>query len=66
MPIALPKNRQIEIYETFTFLYDAFLSVVLLQTSTAGLGPLEALSGFALGFAAQQIGLFNSVRFLDF
>ena len=43
-----------------------FLSVVLLQTSTGGLGPLDALSGFALGFTTQQIDLFGSAHFFGF
>ncbi|MGB0168895.1 MAG: hypothetical protein ACPF9G_06390, partial [Paracoccaceae bacterium] len=43
-----------------------FLSVVLLQTSTGGLGPLDALSGFALGFTTQQIGLLGSAHFFGF
>ena len=43
-----------------------FLSAVLLQNSTGGLGPLDALSDFALGFTIQQIDLFGSAHFFGF
>ena len=43
-----------------------FLSVVLLQTSTGGLGPLDALSGFALNFSSAEIGLLGSAHFFGF
>ncbi|MFW2541096.1 MFS transporter [Primorskyibacter sp. 2E107] len=43
-----------------------FLSVILLQLSSGGLGPLDALSGFALGFSTMQIGLLGSAHFLGF
>lgn len=43
-----------------------FLSVVLLQFATGGVGPLDALSGFALGFDKEQIGLLGSAHFLGF
>lgn len=43
-----------------------FLSVVLLQLSTGGVGPLDALSGFALDFTTQQIGLLGSAHFVGF
>ena len=43
-----------------------FLSVVLLQFSTGGVGPLDALSGFTLGFDKEQIGLLGSAHFLGF
>ena len=33
-----------------------FLSVIFLQLSNGGLGPLDALSGIALGFTTEQIG----------
>lgn len=42
------------------------LSVVLLQLSSGGLGPLDALSGLAAGFSSQQIGLLGSAHFLGF
>ena len=35
------------------------LSVILLQLSSGGLGPLDALSGFELNFTTAQIGLFG-------
>jgi MFS family permease len=43
-----------------------FLSVVLLQISTGGLGPLDALSGFALNFSSAEIGLLGSAHFFGF
>jgi len=43
-----------------------FLSVVLLQLSSGGVGPLDVLSGIALGFTQQQVGLLGSAHFLGF
>ncbi len=43
-----------------------FLSVVLLQLSTGGVGPLDVLSGIALDFTTAQIGLLGSAHFLGF
>lgn len=43
-----------------------FLSVLLLQLSSGGVGPLDALSGFALDFSRQEIGLLGSAHFLGF
>ncbi|MEL6806962.1 MAG: MFS transporter [Pseudomonadota bacterium] len=43
-----------------------FLSVILLQLSSGSLGPLDALSGFALGFSTQEIGILGSAHFLGF
>ncbi len=43
-----------------------FLSVVLLQLSSGGVGPLDVLSGTALGFTPAQIGLLGSAHFLGF
>ena len=43
-----------------------FLSIVLLQISTGGLGPLDALSGFALNFSSTEIGLLGSAHFFGF
>ncbi len=43
-----------------------FLSVILLQLSSGGVGPLDALSGLALGFDKQAIGLLGSAHFLGF
>ncbi|MEM9584999.1 MAG: MFS transporter [Pseudomonadota bacterium] len=43
-----------------------FLSVILLQLSSGGVGPLDALSGIALGFSTQQVGLLGSAHFLGF
>jgi MFS family permease len=43
-----------------------FLSVILLQLSSGSLGPLDALSGIALNFSRQEIGLLGSAHFLGF
>ena len=43
-----------------------FLSVILLQLSSGALGPLDALSGIALDFTRQEIGLLGSAHFLGF
>ena len=43
-----------------------FLSVVLLQLSSGALGPLDALSGLALDFTRQEIGILGSAHFLGF
>ncbi|MEO0402888.1 MAG: MFS transporter [Pseudomonadota bacterium] len=43
-----------------------FLSVILLQLSSGSLGPLDALSGIALEFSRQEIGLLGSAHFFGF
>jgi MFS family permease len=43
-----------------------FLSVILLQLSSGGVGPLDALSGLALGFSTNEIGMLGSAHFLGF
>jgi len=43
-----------------------FLSVVLLQLSSGGVGPLDVLSGTELGFTRQEIGMLGSSHFLGF
>jgi MFS family permease len=43
-----------------------FLSVILLQLSSGGVGPLDVLSGTELGFSTAQIGLLGSAHFLGF
>ncbi|MBS9717002.1 MFS transporter [Pseudohalocynthiibacter aestuariivivens] len=43
-----------------------FLSIILLQLSSGGVGPLDALSGIAKGFTTAQIGLLGSSHFLGF
>ncbi len=43
-----------------------FLSVILLQLSTGGVGPLDALSGLVLDFTTEEIGLLGSAHFLGF
>lgn len=43
-----------------------FFSVVLLQLSTGGVGPLDVLSGSALGFSRQEIGFLGSAHFFGF
>jgi len=43
-----------------------FLSVILMQLSSGALGPLDALSGLALNFSRQEIGILGSAHFLGF
>lgn len=43
-----------------------FLSVILMQLSSGGVGPLDALSGITLDFSTTQIGLLGSAHFLGF
>ena len=43
-----------------------FLSVILLQLSSGGVGPLDVLSGLQLGFTRQQLGLLGSAHFVGF
>lgn len=43
-----------------------FLSVILLQFSSGGVGPLDVLSGAELGFSSAQIGLLGSAHFFGF
>ena len=43
-----------------------FLSVALLQLSSGGVGPLDALSGIALDFSTEQIGILGSAHFFGF
>lgn len=43
-----------------------FLSVGLLQLSSGGVGPLDALSGIQFGFTTAEIGILGSAHFLGF
>ncbi|MEL7397218.1 MAG: MFS transporter [Pseudomonadota bacterium] len=43
-----------------------FLSVILMQLSSGGVGPLDALSGITLEFTTTQIGALGSAHFLGF
>jgi len=43
-----------------------FLSVILLQLSSGGLGPLDALSGLKVGFTRSQVGFLGSAHFVGF
>ncbi|MBF9035479.1 MFS transporter [Rhodobacterales bacterium HKCCE2091] len=43
-----------------------FLSVILLQLSSGGVGPLDVLSGNELGFTNAEIGLLGSAHFFGF
>ncbi len=49
-----------------TSFFALFLSVILLQLSSGGVGPLDALSGLELEFSTQQVGLLGSAHFLGF
>jgi len=43
-----------------------FLSVILLQLSSGGVGPLDALSGLQLNFTRTEVGLLGSAHFAGF
>lgn len=43
-----------------------FLSVMLMQLSSGGVGPLDALSGIVLDFSTAEIGLLGSAHFFGF
>ncbi|MBO6886412.1 MAG: MFS transporter, partial [Marivita sp.] len=43
-----------------------FLSVALLQISSGGVGPLDAISGITLGFTTAEIGMLGSAHFVGF
>lgn len=43
-----------------------FLSAILLQLSSGGVGPLDALSGLHEGFTTTQVGILGSSHFLGF
>lgn len=43
-----------------------FLSTLLLQVSSGGVGPLDALSGLALGFSPEVVGALGSAHFVGF
>lgn len=43
-----------------------FLSVILLQVSTGGVGPLDALAGLAAGFSKTEVGFLGSAHFFGF
>ncbi len=43
-----------------------FLSVMLLQFSSGGVGPLDALTGLSLGFSTAQVGFLGSAHFFGF
>ena len=42
------------------------LSVLMLQLSSGGVGPLDALSGLAHGFTTAEVGLLGSAHFVGF
>ena len=43
-----------------------FLSVALLQLSSGGVGPLDALNGLQAGFSQAQVGFLGSAHFFGF
>ncbi len=43
-----------------------FLSVALLQLSSGGVGPLDALTGLELGFSQTEVGFLGSAHFVGF
>ncbi len=53
-------------YASAISFFSLFLSVILLQLSVGGIGPLDALSGIELGFSTEVIGLLGSAHFVGF
>ncbi len=43
-----------------------FLSVILLQLSSGGVGPLDALAGLDAGFSVSEVGFLGSAHFFGF
>ena len=43
-----------------------FMSVALLQLSSGGVGPLDALTGLELGFSQAEVGFLGSAHFIGF
>ncbi len=43
-----------------------FLSIMMMQLSSGGVGPLDALVGLEQGFSRSQVGLLGSAHFLGF
>ena len=43
-----------------------FLSVALLQLSSGGVGPLDALTGLSVGFSSAEVGFLGSAHFFGF
>lgn len=43
-----------------------FLSAGLLQLSSGGVGPLDALTGLSIGFSSSQVGFLGSAHFFGF
>lgn len=43
-----------------------FLSVLLLQLSSGGVAPLDALAGLSAGFSPSEVGLLGSAHFMGF
>ena len=43
-----------------------FVAVILIQLSSGGLGPLDALSAIQSGFSTQNIGMLGSAHFVGF
>ena len=46
--------------------FSLFLSVILIQLSSGGIGPLDVLSGLQSGFTSLEIGLLGSSHFVGF
>ncbi len=47
-------------------LFSLFVSILLIQLSSGGLGPMDVLSGVARDFSTEQIGLMGSAHFAGF
>ena len=61
-----PRRPMVTAMRLLLTLAALYLSVVLLQLSSGGVGPLDALSGLSLGFSTPQIGILGSAHFVGF
>ena len=46
--------------------FSLFLAIILIQLSSGGIGPLDALSGIQNSFTTQEIGMMGSTHFVGF
>jgi len=60
------ESRHSPLHAFTHFLCCPVLSVILLQLSSGGVGPLDVLSGIQLGFSNQEIGMLGSAHFVGF
>lgn len=57
------QGQKMRMMMTFSAL---FMSVALLQLSSGGVGPLDALTGLSQGFSSSEVGFLGSAHFFGF